>query len=198
MICVDKQKSKARIKIDLNKPILLIQTTGGPANPDPTKPHPNPYSWSRDIPHSIAQEVVNAFKDEYQIFHIRYPDQPALEHTQLAFSDDFQTLAYLISISDKRLFIDSFAQHAAAALGMPSVVCWVTTKPYQFGYEMHTNILANPETAKPDLRGALYQKYNILGLDPECPYNSMNDIFDADAIIKAVKEQKVNIGVKVK
>ena len=42
--------------------------------------------------------------------------------------------------------MDSFAQHLAAAMGVKSTVCWVTTKPKVFGYKLHDNIQANPFT----------------------------------------------------
>jgi hypothetical protein len=172
------------------KKIMVVQTNGGPEpQPDPNnpaQPNPHPYSWARDLPTATAQKVVDAFADEYNIFHIRRKDQFALQNTYSVTDRDYRVMACLIAQSDKRLLIDSFAQHTAAALRKPSVVCWIANTPAQFGYELHQNILANAETLKPDLRTAVYQKYNILGLDGECPYNSQEDIFDADRIIEAI------------
>jgi hypothetical protein len=89
-------------------------------------------------------------------------------------------------MSDKRLFIDSFAQHTAAAVGKPSVVCWIGNIPSQFGYEMHTNIIAHPPTHKPELRHSLFSKYNISGNPTEFPYNHEGEIFDVQSIITAI------------
>jgi hypothetical protein len=102
---------------------------------------------------------------------------------------DFRALAVLISMSSKRLFIDSFAQHTAAALGLPSVVCWIANKPSQFGYDMHHNIFANAPTLKPELRNSVFSRYNITGQVTEFPYNSEEEIFDAGNIIEALRAQ---------
>lgn len=90
-------------------------------------------------------------------------------------------------MSDKRLFIDSFAQHTAAALGLPSVVCWVANVPSQFGYDMHTNIMANEPTLEPELRNAVLSKYNTNGPETEFPYNNEEEIFDAETLIEALR-----------
>src|SRR5206468_4072925 len=127
------------------------------------------YSWPRDMPPAFAQRMVNALVDKYVVVQIRRQDQPALQNTHQA-TADFRPLAALISLSDKRLFIDSFAQHAAAALGLPSVVLWVGNKPEQFGYEMHHNILANKPTLKPDQKNSLLTESNIGGPASDFPY----------------------------
>lgn len=161
------------------KPILLIQTNGGAAG------QANRYSWMRDIPTGTAQQVVDAFIYDYHVVHMRREDQLPLKNVTTV-QMDFRALAVLIQLSSKRLFIDSFAQHAAAALGKPSVVCWIGNKPEQFGYELHTNIPANEPTIKPELRHSVYSRYNIGGNATEFPYNNENEVFDADRIIAAL------------
>ncbi len=170
------------------KKIFVLQTNGGAEPADPTQPNPHPYSWARDLPITTAQEIVDRMAGEYNVFHIRRKDQFALQNTYPVTDRDFRVMACLLAISDKRLLIDSFAQHTAAALQKHSVVCWVANAPGQFGYKLHTNLLANPETLKPDLRNAVYQKYNITGLDQECPYNSQTDIFDVQTIFEALNK----------
>jgi FkbM family methyltransferase len=166
--------------IDPSKPLMLLQTSGGAAN------QPNKYSWTRDLPQSTAQALVNAFAPEYQIIHIRREDQLPLQNTT-PIQADFRALAVLISISSRRLFIDSFAQHAAAALGMPSVVCWVGNTPQQFGYALHTNIVANNPTIKPELRNSVFSRYNISGNPTEFPYQSESEIFNLEQISMALR-----------
>jgi hypothetical protein len=39
--------------------------------------------------------------------------------------DGFRSIAILLQLADKRLLIDSFAQHMAAALNVKSTVCWI-------------------------------------------------------------------------
>jgi len=161
------------------KPILVLQTNGGPDN------QPNKYSWMRDMPMATAQTIVDVFASEYNILHFRRDDQLPLRNVTPVRAD-FRTLAALILLSEKRLFIDSFAQHTAAALGKPSVVCWIGNDPKQFGYKMHTNIIANPPTIKPELRQSVYRKYNASGLVIEYPYSCDSEIFDVDAIVQAI------------
>lgn len=161
------------------KPIMLVQTNGGGANQQ------NKYSWTRDLPIGMAQQIVNVFASHYNVVHIRRQDQLPLQNTT-PLQSDFRAIAALISMSHRRLFIDSFCQHAAAALGMPSVVCWVGNQPSQFGYDMHTNIVANPPTVRPELRHSIFSRYNISGQPTEFPYNIEGEIFNINEIVEAL------------
>lgn len=165
-----------------DKPILLLQTNGG-------APNDMKYSWARDIPMIVIQEVINAFKDEYNIIHIKREDQIGYEGT-IPVTDSFRALAVLIENSDKRLLIDSFAQHTAAAMNKPSTVCWIINSPQVFGYELHSNIIANPFTIKPELRNSYFSKFNITGDLIEFPYNVESEIFNTKEIIQSIKNQK--------
>ena len=91
-------------------------------------------------------------------------------------------------MSTKRLFMDSFAQHVAAGLNLPSTVCWITNKPEVFGYDIHDNILANPFTKKPELRNSYLQAFNIGGDLLEFPYNYEGEVFDSSKIIDSLKK----------
>ena len=162
-----------------DKPIFALQTNGG-------APNGPRFAWPRDLPMSVANRVVAAFAREYNIVHIRHKDQPALQGTYPIHAA-FRPLAALIWASSRRLFIDSFAQHAAAAVGKPSVVCWTGNTPQQFGYSLHTNIVAHPPTVQPQLRNAQYTRYNIGGDPLEFPYRSEDEIFDTHAIIEALR-----------
>lgn len=164
------------------KPLLVMQTNGG------ISPQGDKYSWPRDLPIATAQRVANAMAPDYNIAHIRRQDQLALQNTYPV-QADFRALAVLISMSAKRLFIDSFAQHTAAALRLPSVVCWIANEPSQFGYAMHTNVLAAPPTLKPELRNSVFQKYNITGQVTEFPYRHEDEIFNPDFLIAALRDE---------
>lgn len=166
------------VKFISDKPILLLQTNGG-AGGDIK------YSWARDIPSYVVENVIYKFRDEYNIVHIRRDDQPQYDGT-FGVSDTFRSLLVLIQMSDKRLLMDSFGQHAAAALNKPSTVLWICNKPNVFGYEMHTNIQANPETATPELRNSYLNKYNISGDPIEFPYAKETDIFNVEQIINSI------------
>ena len=167
-------------KFTSDRPILLLQTNGGAQTE-------HKYSWARDIPSSVAIKVIDHFKLEYNVVHIRRDDQNQFEGT-FGVSDSFRALCVLVSMSSKRLLIDSFAQHVAASMSLPSTVCWVANSPKVFGYTMHNNILANPFTTKPELRNSYFGKFNISGDLLEFPYNHEDEIFDVDKIIKSIEQ----------
>ena len=163
-----------------DKPLLVVHTNGGGADQQIK------YSWMRDIPNQTAQAVVDAFANEYNVVHIRREDQLPLNNTTPV-TADFRSLVVLLQLSSKRLLIDSFAQHTAKALGLDSVVCWIGNNPNVFGYSNNTNIQANKETAIPELKQAVFSKYNIAGNLLEFPYNDEKEIFNVEDIIEAVK-----------
>ena len=168
-------------KFTSDRPLLVLQTNGGAQTE-------HKYSWARDIPSSVAVEVIDHFRADYNIAHIRRDDQLQFDGT-FGVSDTFRALCVLISMSSKRLLIDSFAQHVAASMGLPSTVCWVANSPVVFGYKIHDNILANPWTNKPELRNSFFGKFNIAGDLLEFPYNNEDEIFDVDKIIKSIEKQ---------
>lgn len=171
-------------QVQVEKPILLMQTNGGG---DTNKK----YSWARDLPTCNVLEIIEEFKNEYAIFHIRREDQISYHNTVQVTAQLRQILA-ISMLSQKRLVIDSFMQHALAALKLPSVACWIVNKPRVFGYDLHTHILANPYTTKPELRNSYLGKFNIGGDELEFPYRNESEIFDTQQIIKAIKGEVKN------
>jgi hypothetical protein len=164
-----------------DRPIFALQTNGGA--PD----QQNKYSWARDIPDNVVLAVIEEFKKDYLIAHIRRDDQKSYPDT-ISVTDNFRSVTTFLMMSQKRLLIDSFAQHTAAAFNLPSTVLWVVNDPKVFGYEIHDNILANPETKEPDLKNSFLQKYDILGDLIQFPYNNQNEIFDVDQVIQSLKK----------
>ena len=92
----------------------------------------------------------------------------------------------LLAVSDKRFLIDSSLQHAAAALNKPSTVFWIGTSPENFGYSMHDNIIANPPTDTTKLIDSYLFDYSFEGITHECPYYSLDEMFDISKIIKTI------------
>ena len=164
-----------------DKPFFAIQTNGGADNQQLK------YSWARDIPYNVADAVVQHFKDKYRIIHIRRQDQLELRDTQ-TLTASFREIVVFMSMTSKRLLMDSFAQHIAGSLNLPSTVCWITNSPIVFGYEINNNILANPYTKQPELRNAFLQEFNIGGDLVEFPYYSETEIFDIDKIIASLED----------
>jgi hypothetical protein len=164
----------------LDKPILAIQPHGGALN------QPLKYSWTRDIPQTITQDVINYFANDYAVLHIKREDQLIYENS-IACLDNFRSIAIMLMLSEKRLLIDSSAMHIATALGLSSVVCWVGTNPKVFGYDMHTNIVANAPDREPEFNHPHYSKFLLFEDINTIPYNDLNNVFDKNLIINALK-----------
>lgn len=164
------------------KPVMLIQSNGGPLGDE----QPFPYSWTRDLPYQNALDVANYFKENYHIIQICRKDQniiPDVEVVKQPLSN--MELFGLLLVSQKRLFIDSCMQHAAYALNLPSVVCWIGTSPSIFGYDLHDNIIANPpEGIK--LPDSYLFDFGFQGAAHECPFID-EEIFDSNQLINSLE-----------
>jgi len=164
----------------LDKPIMAIQPNGGAIG------QPLKYSWSRDLPASVVNEVVAQFKNDYSILHIKREDQLIYENT-IGALDSWRSIAIMLTLSAKRLLIDSSSMHIATALNLPSVIGWIGTNPFVFGYDMHTNIIANEPTKEVNIERNSYTKYSLYEDISTLPYNNFNEIFDTQSIINALK-----------
>lgn len=165
-----------------DKPIMAIQPNGGPAQQS------YKYAWTRDIPSITVNSLIQHYKNDYTVVHIKRQDQYEYADT-LAALDGYRSIAILISLSTKCLFMDSFGQHLAAAMGKKSTVCWVTTKPKVFGYTLHDNILAKPFTKEPVIQNAVYQPFGLSEEISTIPYNGLEEIFDINQIVKSINNQ---------
>jgi len=165
-----------------DKPILAIQPNGGPADLG------YQYAWTRDIPDPTITEIIEHYKNDYSIIHIKRKDQKVFPDTMQAV-DGFRSIAILLKLSSKRLFIDSFAQHLSCALNLKSTVCWVSTSPKIFGYKLHDNIMANPFTKEQSLNEAAYQPYALSQDIHSMPYWNLNEVFDTNKIIESINKQ---------
>lgn len=161
-------------KYNKNKPILVLQTDGGPEGSN--------YNWARDLPEFLARDLIGSLKDKYHIYHIARPDQPSYEGAE-KITLNFRDLFCLLTLSSKRLLIDSFAQHASAALMLPSVVCWIGTSPDKLGYNIHKNIQAK-DSAKiftHNIDGIIMEK-EFMGLPHQCDHNLLES-FNKEEIL---------------
>lgn len=164
-----------------DKPILAIHTNGGPST------QTYDYSWTRDIPEPTVKKVIEHFKDTHTIVHIKREGQKSYENT-LSALDGFRSIAILLQLADRRLLIDSFAQHLSAAFKLPSTVCWISTKPEVYGYEMHSNIKANEFDLEIDFPNNLYQPFNLSQDITTCPYSKLDNVFNINKIIKSLNQ----------
>ena len=164
----------------LDKPIMAIQPNGGAVG------QPLKYSWTRDLPASVVNQVVDYFKNDYAILHIKRDDQLIYENT-IGALDSWRSIAIMLTMSVKRLLIDSSSMHVASALNLPSVVGWIGTNPIVFGYDLHTNIMANEPTKEVNFESNSYTKHLLYEDIATLPYNNFSEIFDTQRIINALK-----------
>lgn len=163
-------------KFKREKPLFLFHTNGGIDN--------KPYNWARDLPEFLVINLIEQLKEKYHILHIGRQDQISFDGTEKVFGD-LRELFCLINLSEKRLFIDSFPQHAAAAMLKPSVVCWVTTSPDKLGYNIHKNILPN-EDAKifgHNIDSILLEK-EFVGVPHQCHFDVSKMFSEKDILEK--------------
>jgi ADP-heptose:LPS heptosyltransferase len=173
--------AKDKIKPD-GREILLYQPSGGNPSTQYSKK-----SWYRDMPIEIAQDLANFFSKKYRVLHIKTPEQPVLQNVEVL-NLPLRELYGVFPLSTKRLFIDSFASHLAAGLGLQSTVCWIGNSHKVFGYPEHINIYPNAKIIN-NLDRYTYLNEDISGFIQAFPYDTIN-LFDINEIINAVERQK--------
>lgn len=168
-----------------SKPILLLQTHGGPLEEQPYR-----YSWTRDLPPHLYEPVVKEFGNFYHIVQVCRNEEQAINHPNVEVVNKTLTnieLFGLVEQSTKRLLIDSSLQHVAAALQKPSTVLWVGTDPRVFGYELHRNIKANLNDEDFKLPDSYIFDYGFTGTLHECPVMDQTAMFDVQEVIESIK-----------
>ena len=164
------------------KPVMVIQTGGGPMQGQKFS-----YSWTRDMPIEVAQEIINKYSQQYHIIQVTRPDGyqlPGAERIDGILSN--MELFSLLVTSQKRVLIDSCLQHAAAALKLQSTVLWVGTSPTVFGYNSHKNIIAKLPKKANQLIGSYLFDYQFENNMHECPYMDVKDMFNIEEIFKSI------------
>ena len=164
------------------KPIMVIQTGGGPMQGQRFS-----YSWTRDMPIEVAQEIISKYSQQYHIIQVTRPDGyqlPGVERIDGVLSN--MELFSLLVTSQKRVLIDSCLQHAAAALKLQSTVLWVGTSPTVFGYSSHKNIIAKLPKKANQLIGSYLFDYQFENNMHECPYMDVKDMFNIEEIFKNI------------
>lgn len=176
-----RERETSQKLIQLNeKPILVFQPFGGPGKEN----NPLPYSWTRDLHPSFAQQVVDHLAPNYNVVQISYDHHPSLQNCQVFKATVLKKQLFaLLCYAQKRILIDSSLQHAAAAMNLPSTVCWVMTKPELFGYDMHRNIVANKQGMTELLADSYLFDYSFNGAIHECPFIDPFSMFNINEVI---------------
>ena len=180
-ILTNYPQSQSPAKWVREKPILLLQTTGGPF----IQENPTLYEWTRDLPIEISQALVNKYSPLYHIIHVTKPGGYLLEGVErIENSLSNMDLFSLVASSSQRILIDSCLQHAAAAINLPSIVFWIGTSPKVFGYNLHKNIIAKLPIKANQLINSYVFDYSFNDNEYECPYPNVNEMFDIEKILK--------------
>jgi len=168
------------------RPILLLHTNGGPLMDGAPI-----YAWSRDMPRYVAEAIIQQFGQQFHIIQVVKHQSQGIQSPMVEVVDRSMSnfeLFSLVRASQKRVLIDSCLQHAAAAYKLPSTVLWIGTHPEMFGYSMHTNIKSKPPVGNVKKVDASYFDYQLDGQFHECPYNSPEEMFDVNDILKAINK----------
>ena len=160
---------------------MAIHTNGGVNSPEV---FPG-YNWARDLPQDIVVKLIEEYRDYYTIVHIKRHDQQGYPDT-LECIDSPRAIAYMLLQSEKRVFIDSFAQHLAAALDLPSTVCWVTTNPVVFGYDIHDNVFAEPHKKEFTTNAKTYSQYELNEGILDFPWGKNEEVFNINKIFQSI------------
>jgi len=165
-----------------DRPILVLQTTGGPM-----ESQNQTYAWARDMPVEIAQEIVERFSGTYHIIQVSRPDGYYLDKVErVDYKMSNMEMFALLVASKKRVLIDSSLQHAAAAFKLPSTVLWIGTSPVVFGYNLHKNRQAKLPNRANQLIGSYLFDYQFENNLHECPYIEITDIFDINEVLQSI------------
>ena len=171
-----------------SKPTMVIHTNGGLMTTEA-----KPYSWTRDMPENLAQQIVDHYSKDYHIYQVTKLNSPKLKNAEHIFATPEKSLSTmelfsLLLHSKKQILIDSCMQHAAAALNKRSTVLWIGTSPKTFGYNMHTNIVTSiPYEFK--LPGSYLFDFDFNGNEIEYPFSEEEKMFDVGQIIESIDKQ---------
>jgi uncharacterized phage-like protein YoqJ len=167
-----------------DKPVMVLHTNGGSMEQSTL------YSWTRDMPYAIANAIVNRYSKDYHIIQIgrdKGHSVNGVEFIDIRMSN--YELFSVLPLSKKRVLIDSSLQHAAAAMQLKSTVLWVGTSPNNFGYELHDNIVANTPKGNVKMVDSYLYDYSFEGINHECPYMDVNEMFNINDIFKSIDRQ---------
>lgn len=165
------------------RPVMILHTNGGPLDQQSI------YAWTRDMPMGLVQNIVNKYQSKYHIIQVgRNPAHaiPGVEFINQPMAN--HELFSMLNASEKRVLIDSSLQHAAAAFKLKSTVLWIGTTPKNFGYDLHTNLVAKPPKGNVKMIDSYLFDYSFDGVIHECPYNDMSEMFDMNDIYKAIEK----------
>lgn len=176
------------------KPLVLFQHVGG-KTPDSCQKSEQIASqgamYRRSLPDETVQDIVDGLvKDGYVVGSVQSPNQFTPKNVELIHFPIRAVIGLLPYVSGV-IAIDSFLQHAAASLGVKSLVLWGGTSPKRLGYELHTNLRRNvcntPECHRPNSYAFDIQPNGMMW---DCPYSDKCCEYEAELVLQTYKEMK--------
>lgn len=187
----------ARLNLPKERPLIAFQFQGGTSyyNAQDAQDMSRVKHY-RDLSVQDAQKIVNGLTElGYIVLQISLPTEPQLDkciHLETNKVTDPRKVFALLSNCAGLVTIDSFAQHAWAALGKSkAVVLWGGTNPTNLGYSSNTNLTSSrgkecktlhcnrPDTFRFDVVGN--------GKVWTCKHKGKCMQFDAKEVIEALK-----------
>ena len=186
----DKEcKQGKNIVRSLGKPTIVFQISGGGIKIDKDGTTSMAKMFERNLPPQIMQNVIQELQTDYSFIQILKTGQPQLQGCKHLIDADIRTLFAVIKECNIVLCIDSFTQHAAAALGKKAIVLWGATNPATLGYSMHENLYRNacpsPLCGRPN---SFLCDTAPDGKPWECPFGTPCCDHDEGTIIKSIEE----------
>jgi hypothetical protein len=182
-------KEATKILRPLALPIIVFQISGGGVSYTKEGKAIIPKMFNRNVNPEIMQSVIAEMQEDYAFLQIAKNGQPLLAGCQHLVDVDTRLLFAVISVCDMVVCIDSFAQHAAAALGKKAIVLWASTNPATLGYDMHNNMYRiacpTPLCGRPN---SFLGDTNPDNSPWSCPHGTPCSDHDVGNIISAIEE----------
>lgn len=190
--------AKILSQLPQDRKLIAFQWTGGTpymdanAAQDPTR-----VKHYRDLDLQTAQAVASGLAQQgYIVLQIGLPSEPELKDAVTLDRNQVVNPRYVFAVLERcsgLVAIDSFAQHAWAALGKESaVVVWGGTHPTALGYSGNTNLTSAKGKECPNLHCSRPNTYlgDITGNGRvwTCPRNAACMAHDPSTIVEAVKQ----------
>jgi hypothetical protein len=173
----EKKTAEAFVK-SKGKPIFVLQTHGGV---------PKQRMFYRNLEN--AQGVVNALKHKYHFLHFRLNEQPPLDGTEGCMFKIREVVA-LLNHAAQSLVIDSFIQHASAAIGKKLNVVWGGTSPVVLGYESNNNIVPKEPCPQSFCHRPNSWLFDVTQQRTwECPHDEMCFNYTVEELLTAIGEK---------
>ena len=137
LLVTEAEKERAERFVEMKEqPILMMQISGGGL---PPQGQPMPKMYKRNLPIKTGKALFEKLYKDYHILLVRDLRQPDIKGTE-TINYPLRDIFAIASVCDRFILIDSFLQHATAALGKKAVVLWGGTSPKALGYDTNINL----------------------------------------------------------